>query len=96
MARVTIRPTSFTRKAIIALKKSDFIASQLEPMAQAVLDAARQDPNEEYAKTLGKRTFVTAGPAGRISWQIGAAPLIGARVEAKRGTLQRALGSAGL
>jgi len=96
MAKVTIKPTAFTRKAMIALKKSDFIAAQLEPFADAVLEAARQDPNEEYTKTLRKRTFVSSGPGGRISWQIGAAPQIGARVEAKRGTLQRALGQAGL
>lgn len=96
MARVTIKATSFTRKAIIALKKSDFIAAQLEPIAAEVLAAAKQDPNEEYTKTLQMRTFVTGGPGGRISWQIGAAPTIGARVEAKRGTLQRAIGSVGL
>lgn len=96
MARVVIKSTSFTRKALIALKKSDFIAAQLEPFADAIMDAAMQDPNDEYTSTLEKKTFVSAGPGGRISWQIGAAPLIGARVEAKRGTLQRALGQAGL
>ena len=96
MAKVTIKATSFTRKALIALKKSDFIAAKLEPMADEVLAAAKRDPNEEYTKTLRKGTFVTGGPQGRIGWQVGAAPIIGSRVEAKRGTLQRALGEAGL
>lgn len=96
MAKVTIKSTSTTRRALIALKKSDFIAAKLKPFADDVMDAAKQDPNPEYTKTLQKRTFVTGGPQGRISWQIGAARKIGARVEAKRGTLARALGSAGL
>lgn len=96
MAKVTIKSTSTTRRALIALKKSDFIASKLEPFADQVMDSAKQDPNDEYTKTLRKRTFVTGGPQGRISWQVGAAPTIGARVEAKRGTLARALGTAGL
>lgn len=96
MAKVTIKSTSTTRRALIALKKSDFIASKLEPFADQVMDSAKQDPNDEYTKTLRKRIFVTGGPQGRISWQIGAAPTIGARVEVKRGTLARALGTAGL
>jgi hypothetical protein len=56
----------------------------------------RRDPNEFYVNTLRKKTFVSSGPRGRISWQIGAEPVIGARVEAKRGTAARALGEAGL
>lgn len=95
-ARVTIKPTAFTRRAIIALKKSQFIASKLRPMAQAVMDAAQADPNPDYVKSLRMSTYTTDGPKGRISWKIGAAPIIGSRVEAKRGTLARALGKAGL
>lgn len=96
MTRVTIKATGATRSVINKLKKSEELAAQLEPFAQAVFDAAMRDPNEEYTATLQMRTFVSRGPAGRISWQVGADAVIGSRVEAKRGTLQRALGSAGL
>lgn len=94
MARVTIR--SGNRSAIARIAKSDWIAGQLETIATPVLDAARQDPNPEYVRTLRMRRFVTRGRFGRVSIQIGAAPVIGGRVEAKRGTLARALGQAGL
>lgn len=95
MAKVSVKPTSTSRRAIIALKKSNFIAEQLRPLAQTVFDEAGNDPNEEFVRTLRMRTFVSGGPAGRISWQIGAGPTIGSRVEAKRGTLARALGLIG-
>lgn len=96
MPRVTIRPTAFTRQAINNLKKSSQIASKLRPIAQAVMDAAKSDPNDEYVKSLRMSMYTTDGEDGRVSWQVGAAPIIGSRVEAKRGTLQRALGQAGL
>lgn len=94
MAKVTIK--SGNRSAISRIAKSDYIADQLEPIAARVLDAAQQDPNPEYVRTLRMRRFVTGGRLGRVSIQIGAAPRIGGRVEAKRGTLARALGQAGL
>lgn len=84
------------RRAIDKLAKSGELAAALEPFADAVLEAARRDPNEAYVASLRKRIFVTGGRAGRVSWQVGAHPVIGSRVEAKRGTLQRALGAAGL
>lgn len=92
MARVTIRQTGSLDK----VAKSTALAAQLEPFADAVLNAARRDPNPEYTKTLRKRQFISRGRRGRVSWQVGAAPTIGGRVEAKRGTLHRALGEAGL
>jgi hypothetical protein len=64
-------------------------------LADAVKDAV-DDPNAEYMGTLQARTFHTKSARGvrRVVGQVGAAPGIGARVEAKRGTLARALGAA--
>jgi hypothetical protein len=92
MARVTIKQTGSLDK----IAKSDGLGDQLEAIASPVLDAARRDPNPEYTRTLRMKRFVSRGKRGRVSIQIGAAPTIGGRVEAKRGTLARALGSAGL
>lgn len=92
MAKVTIRQTG----SLDNVAKSDALGDQLEAIARPVYDAARNDPNEEYVASLEMRRYVTGGREGRVSVQIGSHPVIGARVEAKRGTLQRALGSAGL
>ena len=92
MAKVTFS----SRGDLSKIAKSDALAEQLERIAQPVLDAALRDPNEEYTSTLRMRRYVTGGRKGRVSIQIGAGPTIGGRVEAKRGTLARALGSAGL
>lgn len=78
------------------IAKSDLLGDQLEVIAGPVLAAAKRDSNKYYVSTLRMRRFISRGRKGRISIQIGAAPGIGAHVEAKRGTLQRALGSAGL
>jgi hypothetical protein len=91
-ARVTFRGALDIKK----MARSSEVAAALEPIADAVLDAARSDPNPEYVASLRKKTFTTSGRGGRVSWQVGAAPIIGARVEAKRGTLARAMGRAGL
>lgn len=96
MAIVTIKPGPGGYKALGRVMKSDRLAEQLEAIAEPVLEAARQDPNAAYVASLQMRRFVSSGRGGRVSIQIGAHPVIGARVEAKRGTLQRALGSAGL
>jgi len=95
MTKVTFKSTSFTRAGINKLKQSDALLDQLEPFAAAVLAAAKNDPNKVYTDSLSMHKFFTSGPLGRASWQIGADAVIGSRVEAKRGTLQRALGSAG-
>ena len=92
MAKVTFSG----RGDLSKIAKSDALAEQLEEIAKPVLDAAMRDPNEEYTATLRMRRFVSSGRQGRVSVQIGAGPTIGGRVEAKRGTLARALGSAGL
>jgi hypothetical protein len=76
--------------------KSDELSAQLEPIADAVLNSASNDPNEYFVSTLRKQRFIRPGRRGRTTWQIGAAPGVGERVEAKRGTLSRALGEAGV
>lgn len=82
--------------ALSKIARSDALAVQLERIAKPVLDAAKSDPNPTYVASLRMRRFFTRGKRGRVSIQIGAAPIIGSRVEAKRGTLARALGRAGL
>ena len=94
MAKVTFRDSPGQPLGKIA--RSDALAEQLEDIAEPVLAAAKRDPNPEYTKTLSMHRFYSRGRSGRVSVQVGAAPIIGSRVEAKRGTLQRALGSAGL
>lgn len=94
MAKVTFRDKPGQPLGKIA--RSDALAEQLEKFGSEVLASAKRDPNEEYTSTLDMHRFYTSGRSGRVSVQVGAAPIIGSRVEAKRGTLQRALGSAGL
>lgn len=91
MARVRIVQTGSLDK----VAKSDALGDQLEGIARPVLEAARRDPSEAYVASLEMRRFVTRGREGRVSIQIGAHPVIGSRVEAKRGTLARALGLIG-
>jgi len=76
------------------IMRSGELAAQLEPLADQVLQAAKQDPNEEFVKSLRKRMFVSSGRSARVSWQVGAAPWAIA-VEAVRGTMARALGRVG-
>lgn len=64
-------------------------------LAQPVMDAAQRDPNPEYVASLQLRAFRSGGRRGRVSANITAAPMIGSAVEAKRGTLGRAIGNAG-
>jgi hypothetical protein len=92
MARVRIRG----RIDLAKVARSPEISAQLEPVADDVLGIVRQDSNDEFTSTLRKKQFVTRGRSGRVSWQVGAAPQIGRRVEAKRGVFARALGRMGL
>jgi len=96
MSKVTIKTNGASWGVIRRLMKSEVVADQLEPFAQAVFDAAFRDPNDEYTASLQIGKFYSSGRGGRVSWQVGAGPGIGENVEAKRGTLQRALGEAGL
>lgn len=93
MAKVTIKPVSGKRLSQIAI--SFALAEALEEIAQPIHDEIAKDPNEYYVSTLRMKRFYSSGRRGRVSIQIGVAPIIGARVEAKRGTIARALGEAG-
>ena len=92
MAKVTIKQTG----SLENVAKSDKLGDQLEQIADPVWDAVNRDPNAAYVASLRRRRFVSRGRQGRISIQIGADPVLGSRVEAKRGTMARALGEAGL
>lgn len=87
MTRVTVKPKG---RPVDKIAKSGEIAVALEPVADRVLAVMKQDPNPEFVASLRKRLYRTSGSGGRVSWQIGAHPIIGARVEAKRQTISRA------
>jgi len=70
--------------------KSPEIVAVLEGIGSQILSAAQSDPNPTYVASLRMQTFDTRD---RTHVQVGAAPAIGMAVEAKRGTLARALGS---
>jgi len=93
----TVRFVSSARgyAALAKVMKSKALGDQLEDIARPVFEAAKSDPNEAYVASLEMRQFVSSGAKGRVSVQIGAHPVIGSRVEAKRGTLARALGLIG-
>lgn len=98
MAKVKIKlnTSSGSKGNLTKAFKSDHLAKQLEELATPILEAAKQDPNEYYVSTLDMHRFYSAARrTGRVSIQIGAAPEIGGLVEAKRGTLARAMGLAG-
>jgi hypothetical protein len=92
MSKVVIKQTGSLSKVM----KSEKLGDQLEEISEPVWQAVNRDPNPAYVASLRRRRFVTRGRQGRVSIQIGANPVIGARVEAKRGTMARALGEAGL
>lgn len=71
--------------------KSEALAAVLDKIGAEVLASAQTDPNTYYVSTLDQHRFYT----DRVRVQVGAAPGIGLAVEAKRGTLARALAAAG-
>ncbi|WP_353809078.1 hypothetical protein [Agromyces sp. SYSU T00194] len=83
-------------KPLTIVATSEELAQVLEAQAQPVHDAMAEDPNEFYRKTLRMKRFVSSGARGRVSIQIGTESRIGARVEAKRGTMAKAISRAGL
>lgn len=95
MTTVRVVITAENRRTMSALAHSDDIAAALEKVAEPVFEEARRDPNDYYVKTLRMKRFHSSGRRGRVVIQIGAAPIIGGRVEAKRGTLARAIRKAG-
>lgn len=83
------------RRPIKDLATSTELEAVLMDLAAPVLDAAQRDPNQEYVDSLQLRAFRSGGARGRVSANVTAAPILGSRVEAKRGTLGRAIGNAG-
>ena len=78
--------------SLTEMLKSPEIGAVLEGIGSQVVSAAQSDPNPVYVASLRMQTFDTKD---RTHVQVGAAPSIGMAVEAKRGTLARALGSTG-
>lgn len=74
---------------------SDELEQVLMSLAAPVLAAAEADPNPKYVESLRLRAFRSGGRRGRVSANVTAAPIIGSAVEAKRGTLGRAISRAG-
>ena len=83
------------QRPIKDLALSSELEGVLMGLAGPVLDAAQRDPNPEYVASLRLRAFRSGGARARVSANVTAAPIIGSRVEAKRGTLGRAIGNAG-
>lgn len=79
-------------RSLTEMLKSPEIVAVLEGIGEQVLAAAKSDPNPVYVASLRMQTFETKD---RAHVQVGADPNIGMAVEAKRGTLARALGSTG-
>lgn len=78
-------------RALDEMMNSRELANILEDLGAQVLSSAKSDPNPAYVASLDMHTF----HSDRVSVQVGAAPHIGKAVEAKRGTMARALGAIG-
>lgn len=97
MSKVRVRPAKTARKVMRELAHSEETAAFLRPTADAIKAAAAMDPNERYVSLLVVREHHSRGDSGRVSWRVGCAiPQLGVNVEAKRGTLARAMGAAGV
>jgi len=79
-------------RSISEIMLSSEMEAELLKLGERVEAAASTDPNPAYVETLETHVFRTKD---RVHVQVGAAPTIGMRVEAKRGTLARALGQVG-
>lgn len=75
---------------------SEEMGAYVGGIARDVMGAV-SDPNAQFMASLRWQTFHTRSGRGvaRVVGQVGAEPVVGARVEAKRGPLARALGAAG-
>lgn len=91
VAKITIKGNLPISKIAV----SGEMLAQLEPFARQVLDAAKHDPNETYVASLRMKSFLSHGKLARVSWQVGAAPTIGRRIEAKRSVFSRIVSSMG-
>lgn len=84
------------RGAPARLAKSSATVDRLEPVADAILRGAREDTNRTYSDAVYKR--VDRNSPTRVRWIITLPPYLeklARRVEAKRGTMARAVGRAG-
>ena len=88
MARVKVKMIS---SGMAELLSSHEVLGELEDVAGPVESAARRDPNPEYSESV--RLTEHRSPS-RVSARVGASTAFGMAVEAKRGTLARALGEA--
>lgn len=70
------------------------VAAELGRHAERVASAARRDPNPDYADSVRVTEHRSQGRSARVSQRVGATPVFGMAVEAKRGTLARAVGEA--
>lgn len=91
MAKYGWKPT----RPIKDIAVSDELEDLLMRLAAPVMASAEADPNPEYVASLQLRAFRSGGRRGRVSANVTAAPFIGSAVEAKRGTLGRAISRAG-
>lgn len=97
MSKVTVKPARTARKAMRGLAHSEGVSAFLRPVADKIHSQAAQDPNPRYVAALRTLEHHSGGHGGRVSWRVGCLiPSLGARVEAKRGTLARAMGGAGV
>ena len=92
MARARIR---LHRAPIREILNSSKLEKVLVNLAEPVTATAKNDPNPDYSETVEQSVHRSSGSGGRVSVRVSAAPYIGPAVEAKRGTLARALGAAG-
>lgn len=84
------------RGAPARLAKSRETVARLEPVADRILQGAQSDSNATYSRSVYKR--VNRRRTDRVAWVITLPPyleLLAKRVEAKRGTMARAVGRAG-
>lgn len=84
------------RGAPARLAKSAATVGKLEPVADQILGAVQADSNPTYSREVYKR--VDRKRPDRVRWIITLPPYLekmARRIEAKRGTMARAVGGAG-
>jgi hypothetical protein len=91
MARARIKMDHAGMRELLT---SAAMADHMHEVAEPVEAAAKRDPNPEYAESVRLTDHVSSGRSARASARVGAHPAFGMAVEAKRGTLARALGEA--
>jgi len=79
-------------RSIDEILKSAELEVILVDIGERILASASTDPNPAYVDSLELQVFRSKS---RVSVQVGAMPGLGVAVEAKRGTLAKALGSVG-